>query len=133
MQNKLTVKVFSFSFKKGIPVDDSGNGGGFVFDCRGIHNPGKYDQYKQLTGKDQAVKTFLEDDGMITEFLDHAKAMVSKSVETYVAREFTDLMVSFGCTGGRHRSVYCADKMAEYLSSTYGVVVNLIHREQASW
>ena len=131
--NKLTVRVFSFSYKKGIPEDISGNGGGFVFDCRGIHNPGKYDEYKPLTGKDEAVITFLENDGAITEFLNHATALVSTSVTTYLSREFTDLMVCFGCTGGRHRSVYSAEKMAHYLRDTFSVDVVLTHCEKASW
>jgi len=132
-QKKLKVRVYSFSFKKGIPVDETGNGGGFVFDCRGIHNPGLYDQYKPLTGKDQPVITFLEDEGVITKLLDHAKEMVTISVDTYLKREFTDLMVSFGCTGGRHRSVYCAEKMADYLQSTFDIEVVLTHRERESW
>jgi len=133
MQNKLKVRVNSFSFKSGIPVDESGNGGGFVFDCRGIHNPGLYDQYKPLTGKDEPVITFLEDEGVITELLEHAKAIVAISIETYLKREFTDLMVSFGCTGGRHRSVYCAEKMAAYIRETFAVEVTLTHHQQASW
>jgi len=133
MQQKLKVRVYSFSFKKGIPVDESGNGGGFVFDCRGIHNPGLYDQYKPLTGKDQPVIKFLEDEGVITKLLEHAIEMVTISVDTYLKREFTDLMVNFGCTGGRHRSVYCAEKMAEHLRKTFDIEVVLIHREQATW
>jgi RNase adaptor protein for sRNA GlmZ degradation len=132
-QNKLKVRVNSFSFKKGIPVDESGNGGGFVFDCRGIHNPGLYDEYKPLTGKDQPVIKFLEDEGVITKLLGHAEEIVAISVDTYLKREFTDLMVSFGCTGGRHRSVYCAEKMADYLRSSFDIDVVLTHREQASW
>jgi len=132
-QNKLKVRVNSFSFKKGIPVDESGNGGGFVFDCRGIHNPGLYDEYKPLTGKDQPVIKFLEDEGVITKLLGHAEEIVAISVDTYLKREFTDLMVSFGCTGGRHRSVYCAEKMADYLRKSFDIEVVLTHREQPSW
>lgn len=129
-RDSLTIKVYSFSYKKGIPEDFTGNGGGFVFDCRAVHNPGKYDEYKKLTGMDQPVKDFLEKDGEILEFLKNAKALVEPSVERYIQRGFSDLMMSFGCTGGQHRSVYSAQKMAEYLADKYGVKVELIHREQ---
>jgi len=133
MQNKLKVSVNSFSYKRGIPVDKSGNGGGFVFDCRSIHNPGKYDEYKKLTGKDKEVISFLEKDGMITIFLNDVISIVSKSVDVYIQRDFTDLMVSFGCTGGRHRSVYCAEHLALFLRNKYSIEVELTHQEQASW
>ena len=110
--------------------DLTGNGGGFVFDCRAIHNPGKYEQYKQLTGRDEAVMKFLEEDGEILTFLKNVYAMVDSSVERYIKRGFTDLMVSFGCTGGQHRSVYAAQKTAEHIAEKYGVQVCLQHREQ---
>ena len=126
----LTVKVMSFSYKKGIPNDASGNGGGFVFDCRAINNPGKYDRYKPFTGLDECVIKYLEDDGGITEFLDHAYALVDTSVKRYIERGFTNLMVCFGCTGGRHRSVYSAQHMAEHIHKKWNVKVELIHREQ---
>ena len=132
-QNILKVRVVSFSFKKGIPDDEAGNGGGFIFDCRGIHNPGLYDEYKPLTGKDAPVIKFLEDEGVITELLKHAEAMVSISVKTYIIRGFTDLMVCFGCTGGQHRSVYCAEKMAAFLKQSFDIDVVLTHREHLSW
>lgn len=134
MQKKrLKVTVSSFSFKRGIPVDTTGNGGGFVFDCRAITNPGKYDEYKALTGKDESVIQFLEENGEIIGFLDDARAMVSRSVERYINREFDNLMVNFGCTGGRHRSVYCAEKMTDYLRQKYDIEVELIHQEKATW
>jgi hypothetical protein len=104
---KLTVTVCSFSFHKGIPNDPSGNGGGYVFDCRSIHNPGRYEPYKKLTGRDLPVIEFLEDDGEVFGFLDHVYGVVDPHVETYSKRGFNSLMVSFGCTGGQHRSVYC--------------------------
>lgn len=128
---RLNVTVTSFSFKKGIPRDPSGNGGGYVFDCRSIHNPGRYQQYKQLTGMDEPVIRFLEDDGEIVGFLNHVYGVVDPHVETYSSRGFTSLMVSFGCTGGQHRSVYCAEHLASHLVSKYpSVRVRLIHREQ---
>ena len=126
----LTVKVMSFAYKKGIPNDSTGNGGGYVFDCRAINNPGKYDRYKGYIGLDEPVIKYLEDDGGILKFLDHAYALVDKSVERYIERSFTNLMVCFGCTGGQHRSVYCAQHMAEHLNKKFNIKVELVHREQ---
>lgn len=128
---RLEVKVCSFSYKKGIPQDMSGNGGGYVFDCRSIHNPGRYEPYKKLTGKDEPVIRFLEEDGEILRFLDHVYGVVDPHVETFRGRGFTDLMVSFGCTGGQHRSVYCAEHLARHLAEKYpDIRVRLTHREQ---
>ena len=127
----LEVTVYSFSFKKGVPYDPSGNGGGYVFDCRSIHNPGRYEPYKKLTGRDEPVIKFLEDDGEVFAFLDHVYGVVDPHVETYAGRGFTNLMVSFGCTGGQHRSVYCAEHLAAHLAAKYpDITVRLIHREQ---
>ena len=127
----LNVTVSSFSFKKGVPEDGSGNGGGYVFDCRSIHNPGRYQQYKSLTGMDEEVIRFLEDDGEVTEYLEHVYGVVDPHVETYSKRGFTSLMVSFGCTGGQHRSVYCAEHLARHLAAKYpDIRVRLVHREQ---
>lgn len=126
----LQVTVCSFSFKKGIPSDESGNGGGYVFDCRSTHNPGKYEQYKTLTGRDQPVKDFLEQDGEILVFLDSVYALVDHHVERFIERGFTHLQICFGCTGGQHRSVYSAEATAHRLHNKYGVRVHLIHREQ---
>lgn len=127
----LTVKVQSFSYRKGIPQDNLGNGGGFVFDCRYMHNPGLYDEYKQLYGIDRPVIDFLEEQGEIQSFLKNVYAIVEPAVVKYMKRGFTNLMVSFGCTGGRHRSVYSAQHLAEYLHSVFGdkIRVELIHRE----
>lgn len=129
-KHSLTVKVMSFAYKKGIPNDTSGNGGGFVFDCRAVNNPGKYERYKPYTGLDQQVITFLEEDGEILQFLDHAYSLVDASVKRYVERGFSNLMVCFGCTGGQHRSVYCAQHMAEHINKKFKVKVELVHREQ---
>lgn len=126
----LKVKVFSFSYKKGIPADDSGNGGGYVFDCRGVHNPGRYEMYKPMTGLDQPVIDFLEDNGEIYQFLEHIYALADAHVLRYMERGFTSLMFSCGCTGGRHRSVYSAQHLAEHISKKFGVEVRLKHVEQ---
>jgi hypothetical protein len=125
--DKLTLDISSFSYKRGAPEDTSGNGGGFLFDCRGILNPGRYDDYKELNGKDKPVIDFLEEKTRMPEFLDHAKAMVEMTVDDYVQRKFTHLMVGFGCTGGQHRSVYCAVKLAEYFKKRGDIIVNLSH------
>ena len=129
-QSGLTVTIYSFSFKKGLPIDESGNGGGYVFDCRSTHNPGKYDEYKQLTGLDQPVIDFLEQDGEILTFLQSVYALVDHHVARFIERDFTHLQVSFGCTGGQHRSVYCAEHLAQHLKKKYGVNIRLIHRER---
>lgn len=127
---QLTVKVISFSYRKGIPEDTSGNGGGYVFDCRYVHNPGRYDEYKPLTGLDKPVIDFLENDGEITEFLTHVYALTDAHVKRYLERGFTSLMICFGCTGGQHRSIYSAQHTAEHIHGKFGVRVELIHREQ---
>mgnify|MGYP000230614447 CR=1 FL=1 len=129
-KHTLKVKIVSFAYKKGIPNDPSGNGGGFVFDCRAINNPGKYERYNHFTGLDEPVIRFLEEDGEITRFLDHAYEIVDASVKRYMDRGFTNLMICFGCTGGQHRSVYSAQHMAEHIHSKFGVRVDLVHREQ---
>ena len=128
--NALLVTVYSFSFKKGLPTDESGNGGGYIFDCRSTHNPGKYEQYKQLTGLDQPVIDFLEKDGEITTFLQSVDKLIDHHVERFLERGFTHLQVCFGCTGGQHRSVYSAEYTAKRLHAKYGVRVHLIHRER---
>ena len=127
---ELTVRISSFSYKRGIPEDPSGNGGGFVFDCRAIHNPGRYEEYKQITGRDEPVIAFLDKEEAMQEFLKHVYSIVDYSVEKYLSRGFKNLMVSFGCTGGQHRSVYSAEHLATHLTEKYGVKVILNHREQ---
>lgn len=128
--DELTVRITSFSYKKGIPEDASGNGGGFVFDCRAIHNPGRYDEYKQLTGMDEPVINFLDKEEAMQKFLEHVYGIVDYSVEKYRSRGFKNLMVNFGCTGGQHRSVYSAEHLAAHLREKFGVKVILTHREQ---
>jgi len=126
----LVVKVFSFSYRRGIPEDESGNGGGYVFDCRSTHNPGRYEPYKQLTGLDEPVIRFLEDDGEILTFLDSIYQLADAHVRRYIQRGFTSLMFSFGCTGGQHRSVYSAQHLAEHIHQKFGIEVHICHREQ---
>jgi len=116
----LKVRVFSFSYLHGgIPADDSGNGGGFVFDCRFIENPGKYDEYKSKTGKDFDVRFFLETQSSMPAFLKNVFSIVDEAIEKYSQRDFENLMVSFGCTGGQHRSVYAAEAMAKRISEKF--------------
>jgi len=130
---QLVVTISSFSYKKGIPKDASGNGGGYVFDCRGILNPGRYDAYKHLSGQDTSVMQFLERETKMPQFLEGVYGLVSLNVEDYLARGFEQLTVSFGCTGGQHRSVYAAEHLAAYLKSRYGVKVTLQHLNQDNW
>ncbi len=128
--NALTISINSFSYKRGIPFDISGNGGGFVFDCRAIHNPGRYPEYSGVTGKDESVIHFFEKEPEMGQFLDGVYGIVNQSVEKYMERNFKHLMVNFGCTGGQHRSVYCAESLASYLQAKYPVVVKVHHVEQ---
>lgn len=128
--DKLTIRIQSFSYKKGIPEDPSGNGGGFVFDCRFIHNPGRYVPYKKLTGRDQPVIDFFNKNSTINDFVKRVEAIVDEAVETYIERGFASLCINFGCTGGQHRSVFSADYIARHLDKKYPVHIVLHHREQ---
>ncbi|HNW43690.1 MAG TPA: RNase adapter RapZ [Elusimicrobiales bacterium] len=128
----LTVRIGSFSYKNGVPMDERGHGGGFIFDCRALPNPGRYEQYAQLTGRDKPVAEFLEKEAAVTDFLSHVFALTDASVDNYLERNFTSLMVNFGCTGGRHRSVYCAEALAARIKKKYGARVELSHRELAA-
>jgi aminoglycoside/choline kinase family phosphotransferase len=126
----LIVRIHSFSYRKRIPEDESGNGGGFVFDCRGILNPGRITEFKTLTGRDKEVKDFLEQQTRMPEFLNGVYDLVDISVEDYIRRGFASLAVNFGCTGGQHRSVYAADALARHLRNKYHVKIDLHHIEQ---
>ena len=130
-ENRLKVKVFSFSYKHGIPTDLSGNGGGHVFDCRALPNPGREERYKNSTGKDPDVIEFFDHyKSEMTPFLKAAKEIASISVNNYRKRNFNSLMISFGCTGGQHRSVYCAEQIADWLRKSFkDIDVELKHTE----
>jgi aminoglycoside/choline kinase family phosphotransferase len=125
--SNLKLRIFSFSFHRQMPADESGNGGGFVFDARGLPNPGREERFKQLTGRDAAVIEYLRAEESVNQFAENAFALVDASVTAYQRRGFKDLMVSFGCTGGQHRSVYLAEQLAKHLSSKSGVEVVLRH------
>lgn len=130
----MTLTIYSFSFKRGIPEDKSGNGGGYVFDCRSTHNPGKYDCYKHLTGLDQPVIDFLEQDGEILTFLSSVYPLIDHHVARFLERDFDHLQVNFGCTGGQHRSVYSAESLARHIAQKFPMVnIELIHREKDHW
>ncbi len=132
-ESKLVVNISSFSYKVGMPKEKSIHGGGYVFDCRGILNPGRYAAYKTLTGQDEKVKHFLETETTMLEFLDHVFALVSMNVEDYLARGFEQLTVAFGCTGGQHRSVYAAEQLGKYITARYNIPVTITHLNESRW
>jgi RNase adaptor protein for sRNA GlmZ degradation len=125
--DNLIVRVFSFSFRRGLPNDESGHGGGFVFDCRGLQNPGREERFRSLTGKDSAVIEYLNREEAVHQFLANARSLVDASVNNYQSRGFKNLMVSFGCTGGQHRSVFMAEELAKHLRARPGVEVVVRH------
>jgi aminoglycoside/choline kinase family phosphotransferase len=127
--DKLIVTINSFSYRAGIPEDMSGNGGGFVFDCRALPNPGREKRYRVFTGKDQVIIDYLKDEAAVIRFLDEAEKILSLSIDNYKERGFGNLAVNFGCTGGRHRSVYCTETMAGRLKMKYpDVIVDVEHK-----
>jgi len=128
--DKLSVTITSFSYKREIPIDLADNGGGFVFDCRGLNNPGRLLEFKLLNGRDEKVKSFLEEKSVVNEFMNNTYPLVDTTIENYLNRGFKNLMINFGCTGGQHRSVYCADRMFNYLKEKYDVNIFLSHIEQ---
>ena len=133
---KLLVRIYSFSYRKGIPEDDSGNGGGYVLDCRGVPNPGRLPEYRGMTGMDSPVVEFLKGLPETEDFARHTAALADMHIDNYLKRGFSDLMLCFGCTGGRHRSVYFAERLAEHIAGKYRehsdrLKVRLIHREQS--
>jgi aminoglycoside/choline kinase family phosphotransferase len=134
-QTPLVVKICSFSYKNGIPKDESGNGGGFVFDCRGILNPGRIVEFQILHGRDKAVMDYIEQQTKMNEFLNSVFDIVDITVEDYIKRGFQSLMVSFGCTGGQHRSVYAADALARHLRNKFKVKIQLRHcvQDEKNW
>ena len=130
----LVVTINSFSFiKTGYPKDDTANGGGFVFDMRGILNPGRFNDYKHLSGLDKPVKDFLEQQTKMPEFLNSVYSIIDISVADYIKREFEHLTINFGCTGGQHRSVYAAEAIARHLRNKFKVKIVLNHNNKENW
>ena len=129
-KSDLTITINSFSYKKGLPKDNSGHGGGFIFDCRALPNPGRLEEYKEQNGRDKGVMAYLTRYREVDKFLHNVFEISDSAVENYIERNFSNMSFSFGCTGGQHRSVYCADKLAEHLSRKYVINVKLHHREQ---
>jgi RNase adaptor protein for sRNA GlmZ degradation len=123
----LVVSIFSFSFHQGLPKDDSGHGGGFVFDGRSLPNPGREERFKLLTGKDAAVIDYLNQQTSVHQFFGNVMSLVDAAISNYQSRGFKSLMVSFGCTGGQHRSVYLAEQLAKHLRGKNGVEVVVRH------
>ena len=131
--DNLTVRIFSFSFHRELPTDPSGNGGGFIFDARSLPNPGREDRFKPLTGRDAPVAEYLKQQESVHQYLAQVLSLVDASVNAYQKRGFKNLMVSFGCTGGQHRSVFLAEQLAAHLRSVNGVDVVVRHMEQEHW
>ncbi|MFM7719763.1 MAG: phosphotransferase [Sediminibacterium sp.] len=129
----LVITINSFSYKNGLPSDASENGGGFIFDMRGILNPGRFDDYKQLSGLDKPVQDFLEQKTKMNTFLNSVWDLIDITVENYLSRDFESLQINFGCTGGQHRSVFAAEQTARHLKNKYKVKVVLAHTNQANW
>jgi len=130
----LTITINSFSYKKGIPIDTSGNGGGFVFDCRALPNPGRYKEFKNLSGKDKKVIEFLTKETEVTDFLKNSFLLIDQSVKKYLEREFSSLNVNFGCTGGQHRSVFSAESLSKHLSEKFkNLNIIVKHKEKERW
>lgn len=131
MAKGLTVEIHSFSYKKGgIPQDMSGNGGGFAFDCRGILNPGRIEEYKTQTGREIGVQRYLETETAMPQFLESVKNILKISLENYLSRGFENLQINFGCTGGQHRSVYAAEKTAQWIRAAYPEVKLLLQHDE---
>ncbi|PQL90434.1 ATP-binding protein [Apibacter adventoris] len=134
MKKTLQILVQSFSYRKGYPEDPAGNGGGFVFDCRGILNPYRFGNLKYLTGKDKEVEEFFVEKTDMPEFIESIKKIIDITINNYLEREFSDLQINFGCTGGQHRSVYSAEKIALYIIEKYPQTrVSLVHRNSKNW
>ncbi len=132
-QDALTVTIRSFSYRNSYPRDLTGNGGGFVFDCRALPNPGKEEHFRYLNGRDLAVRIFMEEREETGKFLESVFQLIDNQIINYLDKKFTHLSVSFGCTGGQHRSVYCAEKLAGHVKGKFSIPVELIHTEQANW
>ncbi len=126
---RIKVRIQSFSYKRGIPWDDKGHGGGFVFDCRALPNPGRLSEYESLSGNDEKVIAFFRDKSEVNDFLVNIYGIVDQVINNYQSRNFTDLMVSFGCTGGQHRSVFCANMLHKYLQGKNNIDIEVRHRE----
>ena len=132
-ETPLVVTINSFSYKKGIPADISENGGGYVFDMRGILNPGRIEAYKTQSGLDKPVMDFLEQQTDMPVFLNGVFSTIDISVSDYIKRGFKSLMINFGCTGGQHRSVYAAEALARHLRNKFKVKIQLTHTNQLNW
>ncbi len=134
MSNRLRITIQSFSYRKGYPEDPTGNGGGFTFDCRGILNPYRFGDLRYYTGKDKEIEEFFMEKSKMPEFLESVKKIIDISIEDYLNRDFSDLQINFGCTGGQHRSVYSAEQIAKYCKEKYpqtDVILN--HTNSENW
>ncbi|MEG2665575.1 MAG: RNase adapter RapZ, partial [Bacteroidales bacterium] len=129
----LNLAIHSFSFKQGIPDDSSGNGGGFVFDCRFLPNPGRIEAYKNLNGQDTEVVRYFKEYDSVSKFIDECVEITTPSVLNYIERGFSNLQVNFGCTGGRHRSVYCAEQYAQRMAANFQIKIELKHSNRCNW
>lgn len=131
--SNLTVHIKSFSYKSGIPIDTNEHGGGFVFDCRSLPNPGHFKKYMNLSGLDKETIQYLQNHTEVYSFCDHVFQLIEQVVENYIKREFTSLTINFGCTGGQHRSVFFAEALAKHLAKKYDINIDLVHTQKKNW
>jgi len=132
-QSALCIKIYSFSYLTEIPKDNTGNGGGFVFDCRALPNPGKFSEFENFSGLNKTVIEFLDKEQEVKNFLNNIFAIVDQTIEKYIQRNFSNLYVAFGCTGGQHRSVYCAEMLSQHIKSKYNINIEVEHFNKLNW
>lgn len=132
-EGKLKIHIKTFAYKHGIPEDNTGHGQGFVFDCRFLPNPGRLKEYQNLSGKDLKVIDYLKKYPEVHQAIDQFIQITEQAVNNYIERDFEHLSINFGCTGGQHRSVYCAESLSKHLNDKYTITIELEHTQKHNW